>query len=132
MSKLFNLSLLLFLSILCIFILSGCSSANNDLLGYWLSDNGEILHFIDNDEVYVGTYSDSEAKVHCSYNLLDKDKISYRVNDTVYVYKFEVDKKERILTLYSGSDGNQSIEKVYYGSDYMKEEIIVGLTINNR
>lgn len=132
MSKLFNSSLLLLLSILCISVLSGCSMFENALLGYWMSDDGAILHFVSDSEVYVGTYSDSEEKVHCSYILLDGDKISYRVNDTVYVYKFDVNKNEQILTLYSGSDDNQSVVDVYYGADYMQEEIVVGLTIKNR
>ena len=132
MLKLLNLSNLCLLLVLCLLVLSGCSSSENALLGYWMSDTGEILHFVDKDNMYIGTYLEADNKISCSYDLLSSDKISYRVEDTVYVYKFKVDTANRTLTLYAGDIGNEKVVNVYYGADFMQEEIAVGLTINNR
>lgn len=107
-------------------LLSGCSLFKNDLFGYWMSADGEILHFISDNEVHISSYGDNNETL-CTYKILSDDKISYRIDDTVYVYGYTLDKENAILTLYSGDADAKSIVKVYHGSDYMQEEIAVGL-----
>lgn len=107
-------------------LLSGCGFGQSDLFGYWMSADGEILHFISDNEVHISSYADDNETL-CTYKILSDDKISYRIGDTVYVYGFSLDKQNSILTLYSGDADTKSIVKVYHGSDYMQEEIAVGL-----
>ena len=125
MKKLF-LSILLVISISC---LSACAG-QNELIGYWLSTDGGVVHFIDSNTVAVGQYGQDitelekyNYKVHGSVvelTLVDSPKD----NPFTITYDFVI--KDGVLTL-----SNNGKSYSYYGSDYMQEEIIVSLTINN-
>ncbi len=127
MVKFFRLCLLL---LLFVFVLTGCSMSDKELVGYWLSTEGDVLHILNKSELCISEFNSDENVTFCTYSLLGKDKISYRIGDTVYVYKFVVDKSNRTLTLYEGDSEKESIVRVYHGSEYMKEEIAVGLAIS--
>lgn len=121
---------LLLVLLLNLLFLVGCG-ADNELSGFWLSSDGATLNFISGNRVCIGQYGQDE---------IDNDIYKYEIADDVvtltledspesnpftltYSYNIEDD----ILTL-SGKDFSVS----YYGSDYMQEEIMVGLSISNR